>query len=264
MSATRFIRRLAGAVTVLILALTLGACAPTPSRPDAGVLRVGVTPNYAPIIFRDGSALVGLEADFARQLGADLGREIDFVELPWEGLLPALRNGQVDVIMSGMSITPARAQEVAFTRPYMRTGQMALVRREDAAVFGPPRALFELPARVGYERGTTGELFVTTRLRQSRGIGFDSPEQGLAALKAGQIDVLVHDAPTIWQLAGDDRKGELLGLFRPLTDEALAWAVRPDDRELRRTLDAALNDWSRSGVLESLINRWMRVRVQVD
>jgi ABC-type amino acid transport substrate-binding protein len=258
-------RRARRAFLAGLLMLVAGGCAPVAERPSAeGPLRVGVTANYPPVVFREGGEIVGLEADFAARLGRDLGRPVELVEVPWEGLIPALRQRRIDVIMSGMSITQARAREVAFTRPYMRTGQMALVRRADAAALGPPGALQQLDLRVGYERGTTGALYVRTRLPKATPVPFDGPELALTALRAGQIDVLVHDAPTIWRLAGDDRSGDLLGLFRPLTDESLAWALRPEDRALRQQLNAALNAWSRSGELEGLLNRWMRVRVVVD
>jgi polar amino acid transport system substrate-binding protein len=54
-----------------------------------------------------------------------------FLELSWEQLPEALLAGKIDIIMSGMSITAARQVRMDFARPYLRAGQVALVRRED-------------------------------------------------------------------------------------------------------------------------------------
>src|SRR5215471_14493718 len=80
----------------------------TSSAADAAPLRVGVTPNFPPIIYKEGGQLAGAEVDFAQALGAELGRPIQFVELSWEDQIPALADGRIDIIMSSMSITRAR------------------------------------------------------------------------------------------------------------------------------------------------------------
>jgi len=95
---------------------------------SADVLRVGVTPNAPPMIFKQGEALTGVEAELAQALGSDLGRKIVFVELKWEDLIDALCENRIDIIMSAMSITLSRSYRVAFTDPYLNIGQIALTR----------------------------------------------------------------------------------------------------------------------------------------
>lgn len=225
------------------------------------VLRVGVAPDYPPVVYEQDGEIVGIEADLARLIGTSLGRRIEFARLPFTELIPALERGEVDVLMSGLSITPERAERVAFTDPYMEVGQLTLIRSRDLARFSRIQSLQRTGARVGYERGTTGERYVATRLTRSESFGFDSVEEGIRSLRSDRIDYFIHDAPTVWRIAGDPRQRDLHGLYRPLTEEQLAWAVRKDDHGLRSLLNATLSHHQREGLIDPIVQRWIPVRV---
>jgi len=248
------------------LALVLGALGTgCTAWPGAGgpALRVGVSPDYPPVVFEQDGEIAGIEADLARLVGAALDRHIVFERIPFGDLLEALARDEIDVVMSGLSITAERAERVRFTEPYMEVGQLAMIRAADVARFGRIEGLRRSGARVGYERETTGERFVAEALARSRSFAFDGVEEGLRSLRAGRIDYFLHDAPTIWMLAGDPRYHDLMGLYQPLTEEQLAWAVSRDDPDLQRRLDALVRQWRREGRIEPILDRWIPVRVTV-
>ena len=234
---------------------------PVPTQPP---LRVGMTPNYPPIVFKEQGHITGLEADFAQGIGAELGRPINMVELAWERLIPALQAGQIDVIMSGMSVTEARQRQVSFVQPYIRVGQMALIRKSDRTNLGAPSLLYRTRKRVGYEAGTTGEIFVRDHLPDAQAVPVSSADEGLNALRSGTIDVLIHDATTIWRVDSDAANTTLIGVFTPLTEEYLAWAVRQTDTDLHRELEAILSQWRRTGRLQSLFRKWLSFQVRLN
>jgi len=111
----------------LVSAISLTGCAPTTEeQTQAGgsavsnpVLRVGLTANFPPLIDKVDGKLEGIEIDLAREVGKDLGKRMVFVEMPWVELIAALKAGEIDVIMSGMSITAERKKEISFTEPYL-------------------------------------------------------------------------------------------------------------------------------------------------
>ncbi len=112
--------------------------APAPSKavPESGAaLRVGITANMPPLIYRQDGQITGLEVELAKGLGQFLERPIKFVEISWEDQISHLLANKIDIIMSGMSITDMRRMRVAFCAPYAKTGQMALIRREDIQRF---------------------------------------------------------------------------------------------------------------------------------
>jgi ABC-type amino acid transport substrate-binding protein len=76
------------------------AAVPAPAPGDTTVLRVGMSPVFPPMVFKQAGELAGVEVDLARALGAKLGRRVVFVELPWEDQIEALTAGKTDIIMS--------------------------------------------------------------------------------------------------------------------------------------------------------------------
>ena len=259
----------------ILLALILGAAAcagpaadSTASRAGSsrpGELLVGTTPNYPPIIFKQGGEIQGVEADLARRIAQNLRLHLTFVELPLARLIPSLLDGSVDVVMAGLSVTPERSALVSFTRPYLQVGQMALIRRQDAGRLAGQNAMAAPGRRIGVEEGSTGEKYVVTAFTAARVLRYRTPDEGVRALQAGEIEYLVHDAPTVWHLAGDPQHQEagLMGLYTPLTEEYLAFAVRKADEALRGRLDGELARLGERGELSVILMRWIPVQIEV-
>ena len=248
---------------LLLLVVLAGSACTTQGGPRGRALRVGVAPTYPPVIFEQDGEIVGIEADLARGIGARLGRRIVFERLGEDELLDGLERGEIDIVMSGLSITPEREGRVRFVAPYMQAGQLALIRSADLARFGRIQTIRRSGSRVGYVDGTTGERFVATELARATSFGFDDVESGLRSLRAGRIDYFVHAAPTVWRVAADPHQQDLHGLYQMLTEEQLAWAVRRDDAELKALLDTTLQQWQREGGIEAIIDRWIPVRVTI-
>jgi ABC-type amino acid transport substrate-binding protein len=239
---------------------------PVPAPAPSGTLlnpefRVGIWPDYLPLAYKFRGQLVGLEVDFAQQLGRDLNKQIVFVETPWPELIPALLAGKIDIIMSGMSVTTERAQIVSFTEPYMHIGQMALVRVGDEARYPDLGTFLNTTARVGFMSNTTGEQAAKEWFSKAKLTPQPTVERGVSELRQGQIDVFIHDAPTVWRYGGNPGETGLVGLYWPLTKEPLAWAVRKSDAPLNFALSRQLREWQLSGRLQELTSRWITTRV---
>ena len=224
-------------------------------------LRIGVSPDYPPLAYKFNGQLVGMEVDFAKQLGKELGKQITFVESPWPELIPALIAGKIDIIMSGMSVTEERLKLVSFAESYMQIGQMALVRTKDQAIFANLENFFATTSRVGFVRNTTGEQVSKTIFTKANLTPQPTVEGGIAALRRGTIDVFIHDAPTVWRIGGNPGEKELTGLYWPLSEEPLAWAVRKNDVPLQFALTQKVKEWKVSGRLHRIMSQWIVMRV---
>lgn len=244
------------AALLLALVLAAGALAAEP-------LRVGLAPEHPPLAFRSEGRIVGLEADNARTVGEILSRPVTLVPLAFAELIPALLAGRIDVIMSGMSITEERQARVRFTAPYLRTGQMAILLANKVVRFGKPWAKYQPGARIGVEADTTGEAFAQREFPDAEVHAYPAPEAAFAALREDAIDLFIHDATTSWQLARDDSNRDMISLYRPLTEERLAWAVAPANTLLQQELDRALSLMRANGTLNYIVNRWIPVQVEV-
>jgi polar amino acid transport system substrate-binding protein len=224
---------------------------------------VGVNPEYPPLVFKKEGRLVGIEPDNARAVGEIIGRKIQWVEMPFEKLIPSLLAGDIDVIMSGFSVTAARSAQVMYADSYMLVGQMAILHRDKLARFAQPWSIYRPGVRIGVEPGTTGAAFAERELKEAKIVPVQDSGVAFAALREDKIDLYIHDAPTSWQLATNQDNADLLSLYSPLTEEMLAWAVRPDDAILAGELNRALRTMKANGTLQYILNRWIPVRVEV-
>ncbi|MGE4179500.1 MAG: substrate-binding periplasmic protein [Limisphaerales bacterium] len=224
----------------------------------AAPLKVGVSPVFPPMVFKRGRDLVGVEIDLARALGAHLQRPIQIVEVPWKDQIGALNEGRTDIIMSSMSVTPARGFVVAFTQPYLVVGQMALVRRTDKALYAlgfplPP------PGKVGVLKATTGEFLVQRDFIGASIQSFTESASAAKALMRERIDLFVSDSTLVWHLAGVHSGDGLTVVPIALSEEQLAWAVRKEDETLRTAANEYLDQSTKDGSLQKVLRRWMAV-----
>lgn len=229
----------------------------------AGTLRVGLSADYPPLHFKQDGKIYGVEPDNARAVAEILGYRVQLVELPFEGLLPALNAGEIDVIMSGISITEERSEKMRFADPYLGVGQMAILHESKLGRYSQPWAIYREGVRVGVEPHTTGAQFAEDSLGDARLRYYDNPDQAFAALRQDEIDLYLHDAPTSWQLANSSANGDLISLYKPLTEELLAWVVAEDNVSLAEDLNRALALMKANGSLQYILNRWIPVSIEV-
>jgi polar amino acid transport system substrate-binding protein len=244
----------------LALLLSLG-CAPVApgggQSPSPGApLRVGVSSNSPPFVLRQGDRLTGLEIDFALALARALGRPLRLVDLEWREQVPALLDGRTDIIMSGMSVTRARAVRIAFSDPYLNSGQLALFRRADARRYRSRADVLATGDRVGVIEGTTGEKFVRENLSGAAIAVYPTVGDAVTELLQRRIDLVVHDAPILlWSMSANE--GDLDFVRTPLNEEQLAWGLRQNDENLRTAVDGVLARWRADGTLDQNLTRWL-------
>ena len=94
---------------------------------DSGVLRVGMSADQPPFNFHDRTeTIIGFDSELAEALASAMQVELEIVEIPFGDLLAALTDGEIDMVLSGMAITPDRSRQVRFIGPYTLTGKSML------------------------------------------------------------------------------------------------------------------------------------------
>ena len=248
--------------TLAAVWLCLGCAARKPAggssaAPNGGAqkpLRVGVAETMPPIIFLQNDEPVGVEADMARRLAATLGREVRFVSMYLPNLIMELRSRRIDIIMSGLTVTPERGRYVSFCEPYLLIGQKAMIRREDRVELGTEAAIRSTDRPIGLEVGSTGLWYAHRNLTQARKLHFTTIAKATEALLDEGVDFVIHDSPSIDWLASNDER--LLSVPGLLTRESLAWAVHKQDTDLLDSANAALRQWRSDGTLTAILERW--------
>lgn len=248
-----------------LLCFILAACGQTDRAartvhvaPDPSILRVGVSANAPPLIYSANGTFTGLEADFARKFATYLGRRVAFVELKWKDQIPALLNNQIDIIMSGMSITEARRYQIAFANPYLRSGQLLLVRLDEKARFSTGiYSLMNSNHVIGTVKGTTGDLFITKTINGVEIKRFTKSADAVKALIHKDIDVFVYDAPMVSHYAAVNEHNKLAPILTLITEEYNAWGIRKEDTELLGQANAFLDELKEQQELQRMIRTWI-------
>jgi len=242
----------------ILLALSLVGCASfggSKSKP----LRIGVKADYPPIVFKQGEAIVGAEAEIAIMIGARLGRRVEFIELSWDHLTEQLVEGKIDLIMAGMTITESRRIRIGFTDPYLKIGLMPLVRRKDAARFGTPQQVLASTGGIGVQQGSTADVFVQQHFPSAQRIPYDNAKDAALELARNRrIDIYIDDAPSIWWLASE-HEADLVSIPILLTEDSLAFGVAMTNVRLKRQVDDLLAEWKQNGMLRAVLKRWLPI-----
>ena len=240
----------------VVAAVFLAPGCKTVFKPFRSTLRVGVTPDYPPVVMKEDGILRGLEIDLAVRLADELGRPLDLVELPWDRQITTLLAGDIDLIMSGMTVTDLRRVRIDFCDPYMTSGQMAIVRRRDAAKVKTRDDILYTFDRVGVKKGTTADGFVQENCPRAQVVQYLVPNDAALAVRNRRLDVFIYDAPAIWWLASQ-YESDLAVVPIQLTREDIAWGIKPGNELLKGQINDILAHWKQDGTLQILHDRWV-------
>lgn len=243
-----WLRNLVIALSTLLLVLTCGMATAQERR----TLRVAVEPVYAPFEFRgaDGS-IQGFDVDIIRAIGDAAGFEVEFQNIAFDGIIPALQARTVDAAVGAMTITPERAQAVSFSRPYFKAGLAIAVRDETQDI----SALEDLEGRaIAVQIGTTGAEIAKT-IPNASVRTFNAMVLTLQELSNGNVDAVISDAPVALyaintgnlngiRLVGEQLSEEFYGIPTPLNS--------PDLQRINQGLNTILQN----GEYERLYRKW--------
>lgn len=205
---------------------------------DAGELRVGVS-LYAPWSMRSGSGeLVGAEVDIARQVAADMGVKPRLREYAWAELIPALNRGEIDIIIAGLSVTPQRALEVAYSQPYRRSGTGLATNLELTREFNSLNELNRADVAIAVMSETQSAELARRLFDQAAIKTFEREEQAEKALVEGLVHAYVRAEPVPRYLALRHPERIDTPLNQPLMVSREAFAVRQGDPALINFLNA--------------------------
>ena len=133
---------------------------------DSGKLVVGTEAQYAPYEFKDLDAnFVGCDMWLAQQIADSLGVKLEIVDMSFDGIIPAVQSGQVDLGIAAFTNTPERAKEIDFSNLYETSAQLLIVKTGDADKYSTKEAL--AGQKVGAQKGTIQSQLILSALPDS-------------------------------------------------------------------------------------------------
>ncbi|MCX7023381.1 MAG: transporter substrate-binding domain-containing protein [Spirochaetes bacterium] len=259
---------------VAIAVLTLAAACTKPAGavasgkamaglPDLkGRTVVAVTENaYTPLNFVDpktGTAM-GWEYDAVNEIGKRLNAKVEWKVTSWDAMIQAVRDGQFDVGMDGITINDERKAQIAFSDPYMVSQQFMLVRADEKR-FGDEKAFAADPKLlVGAQAGTTNFYVAVYSVldgdeKNKRIKIFETFGATVQALLAGDVDMVLMDAASSKGYIGAN-PGKLKSVGGPLGTEEFGFIFKTGS-DLVVPFNAAIATMKADGTLERLTTKW--------
>jgi len=196
----------------------------------------------------------GISVEMAHALGKFIQREVRVENVPFDGLIPALKTGKINLIISSMTATPERAQSIDFSEPYLRTGLCLLVNKE-ALIHSIEDA--DQPAlRIAVKQGTTGQLYAQTHLSPAQLLVPDKEDACVLEVVQGKAQAFIYDQISIfkrWQ----QHQETTTALLQPFQQEAWAIGVRKGNDKLREQVNAFLTDFRAHGGFDALGDKYL-------
>lgn len=218
---------------------------------ESGVITVGNSPDYEPYEFEDGKGnVVGFDIDLLGLICEELGIKYELVNMNFDNIITAVQNGQVNIGMSGFSITPERAEQVDFSTPYLSSAQ-AVVVNPDSEI----KTVADLAGKkITAGMGTTGETAAKENVEDAEVIGLDNYAAAFMQLKNHGADATVADLPVAQKYAAKD--GFIL-LEDYLSQEDNAIVAQKGNEDLIAAINGAIEKLKADGKIDELAATWM-------
>ena len=243
---------LRGLFALLGLVLAIGlSVIPAFSQTPPNPFRVATEATFPPFEFQQGGQLTGFDIDLMRAIGEEADLNIDFRNLPFDGIIPALQARTVEAAISGMTITAERAQAISFSRPYFRAGLAIAVREDNRTI----KNFEDLKGkRIAVQIGTTGAL-EATKIPGATVSQFDSAALALQELINGRVEAVVNDKPvTLYAIKQAGLRGvKVVGEL--LTEEFYGIAL-PKNSPYLQLINDALGRVIESGQYDAIFRQW--------
>jgi polar amino acid transport system substrate-binding protein len=222
-----------------------------------GELRVGMSGDMPPMdLLTKEDKIIGLDVDLATLISDGMGVKLNVQKMDFSSLLPALESGNIDMIISNMTMTPDRNLKVDFVGPYFTSGKAFLTKSSSIAqAKGMPDvnspqytfvALKESTSAAVIRKGAPNAKLLTT----------DTQNQAIQMVIDGKADAMIADYPICVVAMFRNPAAGLVSVVTPITYEPIGIAVPKGDPHLLNWLGNFLNSLEKAGYMDNLRQKW--------
>lgn len=224
---------------------------------SAKTLRVGMETTFAPFEFYNAkNELVGFDVDMVNRLCEIMEDHCDLQNLPFDGLIGALKMRKIDFAISGIDITPQREQQIDFSMPYYENSAQSFIVNQNSE---------DLPfsdlqhKKIGVQNGTTQQRYLNTESPNTSVVNYNQITAALMDLKHQRIDAFFIDASVAKEITQNDP--ELKVLSEQIVDadyfgKGLGIAVRQSNKTLLDAINKALITMKEDGSYQAIYDKW--------
>lgn len=232
---------------------------------NSGTLKIGLMGTYAPYNFlNDKKEIDGFDADIAKEIAKRLGVKVEFAPQEFSALIPSLQANKIDAIISQVTITDERKQQIDFTQPYITNEVKIIVRQDNNTI----TKLDDFKGKnIGVGLGTNDETYLRKEVLPKVGDfnikTYDDVITSLQDLSAGRIDGTINNLYALKPVV--DKNGfKIKAVGQAIKADKAGIAVRKNNPEFLAALDKALADIKADGTYKTIFKKWFGEEPSAD
>lgn len=247
---------------IMVLAFSLSACGgEEDTSGDTVVYKVGTEPTFPPFDTTDENQnIVGLDMDLITAIGEDQGFKVEFENLSFDGLIPALKAGNIDIVAAGMNKDdPERQEQVDFSDAYYESQLFVAVAIDNDTINSIDDLTPDM--KVAAQTSTTGaakveELKENGQIKEA--VILDGLDTVMMQLINGDVSAVINDKPvTEAYMKKQPDKIKMVG--EALNAENYGFAVQKGNQELLDKINAGLKNIKENGTFDELVDKWFNM-----
>ncbi|MBO5589198.1 MAG: basic amino acid ABC transporter substrate-binding protein [Anaerovibrio sp.] len=242
------------AALMAVMAMVAGCGSEKKAAEGEKVLKVGTNADFAPFEFQgaDPSAYEGFDMDLIRAIGEEMGYKVEINNVAFDGLIPSLEAGNIDVIISGMTINDERKQKVLFSDPYYKSGLSIMVAKSDDSIKGfQDLKGKKIAVQIGTTSATEAKKLGSAEVKE-----LNSSADTFIELNAKGVDAVINDRPVNDRYIVESKNDNVKVLSELLTSEDYGMAINKNNVELQTKINEALKKLKDNGKYDQIYAKW--------
>ena len=256
-------KKILAILLALTMMITFAACGgngePAEDAADeVPTYKVAMEPTFPPFdtIDEETQELAGFDVDMMNAIAENQGFKLEWVNMGFDGLIPALQAGNIDIIASGMNASEERREKVDFSTTYYDSGLVIAVKAGNTTIKSIDDLTKDMKA--GGQIGTTGadlatELFETGKIGEAK--IYNGLDVAIMDLQNGTIDALINDLP-VTKAYMDSKPGSIEIVGDVLNAESYGYAVAKGNTELLEKINTGMQNLIDDGTFDEIYAKW--------
>ena len=246
---------------VLALVLAVSCFAACGAKDDAkapaedvqsATLKMATNAAFPPYEYKEGDEFVGIDVEMAAAVAEKLGMELEILDMEFDSIITSVQKGEADVGIAGMTVTDERLEEVNFSSSYA-TGVQSVIVAEGSEI----ATIDDLNGKkIGVQLGTTGDIYATGDYGAENVTQYGKGADAVIALKGGDVDAVIIDNEPAKAFVAENEGLVILDTEYAVEDYAIA--VAKDNTELLDKINAALEELTADGTIDSIISKYIK------
>jgi len=226
---------------------------------NSGELVLGTSGNMTPMTrsIENGKTAVGFDIDLATTMATSMNAKLVIKVMPFEKLIVALKKGEIDMIISNMTMTPERNLHVAFAGPYMTSGKCLITKHSTLALSADPITVDKGAPTMAVIKGTTSEMLVKGLMPHVKATSTASQEEAVALVRDNKVKAFLTDYPVCMSVIQTNPNSGFASVFSKLTYEPIGIAVPANDTHFLNWTQNFIQRATKTGLLNVLGQKWL-------